>query len=146
MCPNVRNIYSWTWYKSCMCLLQFESLTLISNFWVHCHIHNIPLQAFTWQCSAQWGEIIFVCASKISFSRDILWSNMIKTYVLSFYRSKMISLSKLFWLGPNYFSQVQIRLLWTNLYNSDPTKKIWTGPKQIGHHKQLVLDQNYLDP
>jgi hypothetical protein len=45
---------------------------------------------------------------------------------------------KLFLSGPNHFGQVQIRLLWTNLYNLDPTKIIWTRPKRIG------LDQNHL--
>ena len=40
--------------------------------------------------------------------------------------------SKLFWSGPNHFGQVQIRLLWTNFYNLDPTKMIWTRPKRIG--------------
>ena len=41
--------------------------------------------------------------------------------------------SKPFWSGPNHFGQVQIRLLWTNLYNLDPTKI--SEP-----------DQNELDP
>ena len=59
---------------------------------------------------------------------------------LSFYRSKMILDclncfglvqiglvgSNLFWKGPNYFGQVQIRLFF---YNLDPTKTIGTHPK-----------------
>ena len=36
---------------------------------------------------------------------------------------------KLFWSGPNRFGQVQITLLWTNFYNFDLTKMIWTRPK-----------------
>ena len=65
---------------------------------------------------------------------------------LSFYRSKMILDhpdcfgrlqivlvgSKPFWSGPNHFGQVQIKLLWTNFYNIDLTKLIWTRPKRIG--------------
>ena len=66
--------------------------------------------------------------------------------VLSFYRSKIILDhpncfgrlqivlvgSKRFWLSPNHFGQVQIRLLWTNFYNLDLTKMIWNRPKRIG--------------
>ena len=76
-----------------------------------------------------------------------------KSNALSFYMSKMILdhpkcfgrlqivfvRSKPFWSGPNHFGQVQIRLLWTNLYNLDPTKTNWTRPKR------LVLNQNDLD-
>ena len=47
--------------------------------------------------------------------------------------------SKSFWSGPNRV-QVQIRLLWTNFYNLDLSKMIWTHPKQ------WVLEQNDLDP
>jgi hypothetical protein len=39
--------------------------------------------------------------------------------------------SKLFWLGPNHFDQVQIRLFWTIFYNLDLSKMIWTQLKQI---------------
>ena len=71
------------------------------------------------------------------------WSEM---NALSFYRSKMILDrpnrfgqiqtvlvgSKLFWSGPNYFGQVLIRFLFTNFYNLDLSKMIWSRPKQIG--------------
>ena len=33
---------------------------------------------------------------------------------------------KLFWSDSNHFGQVKIRLLWTNLYNLDPTNTNWT--------------------
>ena len=39
---------------------------------------------------------------------------------------------KSFWLGTNHFSQVQIRLFWTNFYNLDLSKMIWIQPKGIG--------------
>ena len=45
-----------------------------------------------------------------------------------------------FWLGPNPFGQVQIWFFWTNSYNLDLSKMIWTRPI-----KWLVLDQNDLD-
>ena len=48
--------------------------------------------------------------------------------------------SKPFWSGHNHFGQVQIRLLWTNFYNFDLTKMIWTQPKQI----RPVLNNWYL--
>ena len=34
--------------------------------------------------------------------------------------------SKSFWSGPNNFGHVQIRLFWTNFYNLDLSKMIWT--------------------
>jgi hypothetical protein len=40
--------------------------------------------------------------------------------------------SKSFWLGPNHFGQVQIIAFWSNFYNLDLSKMIWTKPKQIG--------------
>ena len=40
--------------------------------------------------------------------------------------------SNVFWLGPNHFGQVKIRLFWTNFYNLDLPKMIWTRPEQIG--------------
>ena len=39
---------------------------------------------------------------------------------------------KSFWSGPNHFCQVQIRLFWTDFYNLDLSKMIWTQRKQIG--------------
>jgi hypothetical protein len=39
---------------------------------------------------------------------------------------------KLLWLGPNYFGQVQIKLLCTDFYNLDLSKMIWARQKQIG--------------
>ena len=39
--------------------------------------------------------------------------------------------SKLVWSGPNHFGQFQIRLFWTNFYNLDLSKMIWTRPKRI---------------
>ena len=47
--------------------------------------------------------------------------------------------SKLFWLGPNNFGQVKIRLLWTTFHNLDQTKINWTHPKQ------LIVDKNDLE-
>ena len=44
----------------------------------------------------------------------------------------VLVMSKLFWLGQNHFGQVYIRLLWTNFYDLDLSKMIWTRPKQIG--------------
>ena len=38
---------------------------------------------------------------------------------------------KLFWSGPNHFGQFQIKIFWTNFYNLDLSKMIWTLPKQI---------------
>ena len=35
---------------------------------------------------------------------------------------------KLFWLGPNDFYLVQMTLFWTNFYNLDLSKLIWTRP------------------
>jgi len=81
------------------------------------------------------------------------WYILPSINTLSFYRSKMILDhpncfgwlqivlvgSKPFWSDPNHFGQVQIRLLWTNLCNLDPTKTNWTCPKR------LVLIENYLD-
>ena len=32
--------------------------------------------------------------------------------------------SKKFWLGPNHFGQIQIRLFWTNFYDLDLSKMI----------------------
>jgi hypothetical protein len=40
--------------------------------------------------------------------------------------------SKSFWSCPNDFVQVQIRFFWTNFYNLDLSKMIWTHTKQIG--------------
>ena len=37
--------------------------------------------------------------------------------------------SKSFWSSPNHFGHVQIRLFWTNFYNLDLSKMIWTQPK-----------------
>ena len=51
----------------------------------------------------------------------------------------VLVMSKSFWLGPNHFGQVHIRLLWTNFYNLDLYKMIWTRPKQIGP----VQDDSY---
>ena len=39
--------------------------------------------------------------------------------------------SKLFWSGPNHFGHVQIRFFWTNFYNLNLSKTIWTQPKRI---------------
>ena len=47
---------------------------------------------------------------------------------------------KSFWLGPNHFGQVQIRLFWTNFYNLNLPKMIWTWPKWIGP----VQNEHYL--
>ena len=41
--------------------------------------------------------------------------------------------SKPVWLVPSHFGRVQIRFLFTNFYNLDLSKMIWTWPKQIGH-------------
>ena len=40
--------------------------------------------------------------------------------------------TKSFWLSTNHFGQVQIGFFWTNFYNWDLSKMIWTRPKQIG--------------
>ena len=88
---------------------------------------------------------------------------VISTYALSFYRSKIILdrpncfgwvkivlvRSKLFWLGPHHFGQVQIRPFWTNFYNLDLStmdqnkldlsKTIGTRPKLFGRSK-IILD------
>ena len=54
---------------------------------------------------------------------------------------------KLFWSGPNcfgqvsgpsHFGQVQIKLFWTNFYNLDLSKMIWTQPKRIGTRPKLL--------
>ena len=53
---------------------------------------------------------------------------------------------KQFWSGTNNFGHVQIRLLWTNFYNLDLSKMIWTQPKCIEPvQKQLVVNINNLD-
>ena len=63
---------------------------------------------------------------------------------LSFYKSKMDLnrpngvISKLSWLDPNHFDQVQIRLLWTNFYDLDLSKMIWTWPKLFGRAKIIL--------
>ena len=51
------------------------------------------------------------------------------------------------WSGPNHFVQVQIWLFWTNFFNLDLSKMIWTRTKQIGPVQKdwYILDQNYLD-
>ena len=61
--------------------------------------------------------------------------------------------SKSFWLGPNHFGQVQIRLFWTNFYNSDLSRMIWTRPKWFGPNqnnfyssKTIWLVQNHFRP
>ena len=61
--------------------------------------------------------------------------------------------SKLFWCGPNFFGQGQIRLFWTNFYNLDLSKMIWTRPKQIAplqndwySTKMIWAVQNYFGP
>ena len=47
-----------------------------------------------------------------------------------FYTIKIV-LDKLFWLGPNHFVQVQIRLFRTDFNNLEVSKMIWTWPKLI---------------
>ena len=61
--------------------------------------------------------------------------------------------SKSFWSGPNHFGQVQIIFFWTNFYNSDLSKMIWTRPKQIGPvqndcytTKMILTVQNHFVP
>ena len=60
---------------------------------------------------------------------------------------------KSFWLGTNHFSQVQIRLFWTNFYNLDLSKMIWIQPKGIGSvqndwysTKIIWMVQNHFGP
>ena len=95
---------------------------------------------------------------------------ILKTYALSFYRSKMIFdrpncfgrvqvvliRSKLFWLDHNHFGHVQIKLFCTKFYNLDLSKIIWIWPKWIGpvqnhcystnHQNDLNGFQIILDP
>ena len=54
--------------------------------------------------------------------------------------------SKPIWSGPNHFGQVQIWLLWTNVYNLDPTKRKWTGPKLLVLNQNDLTIQNYFGP
>ena len=78
------------------------------------------------------------------FTRKLQWS---KLNALSFYGSKMILYRpnhfgqitivlvecKSFWSGPNHFGQVQIKLFWTNFYNLDLSKTIWTVQNKFGN-------------
>ena len=99
--------------------------------------------------------------SRLKYRCFNLERKILKTYALSFYRSKMIFDRpncfgrvqvvlvgyKLFWSGPNcfgqvsgpsHFGQVQIKLFWTSFYNLDLSKMIWTQPKRIGTRPKLL--------
>ena len=58
----------------------------------------------------------------------------------------LLDVSNLFWLGPNLFGRVQIKLFYANFYNFDLSKMIWTRPKQIGPIQWFVVEQNDLNP
>ena len=45
----------------------------------------------------------------------------------------------LFWLGPNHFSWVQIKIFWTDFYNLDLTKTNWDTSKMIGWYSTKII-------
>ena len=61
-------------------------------------------------------------------------------------------MSKLFWLGPNNFVQVQIRFLWTNFHNLIWTcaicrsNMIWTRPKKLDRSKMIGTQPKSFGP
>ena len=53
----------------------------------------------------------------------------------------VLIMSKLFWSGTNHFGQVLIRLFWTNFYDLDLSKMIWTRPNELHLSIGLILRQ-----
>ena len=139
------------------CTLWFQRLTVCQKILENKVFQKLKVSKniFLQKCAP---KLLFVIEKKIRKIQMIL-----DLYVLSFkwFFTLQIVLDgskwqillvrfKSFWLDLN---QVQIRLFWTNFYNLDLSKMIWTQPKQIGpvqnnwySTKMIWTVQNHFGP
>ena len=127
------SLYIWLLYTTCyliMCTIFCDSLYFHEFFFLF--VNKCPQHLIS-----RFGNNEFWLLNIEYRFRDTCWNKSLMpcpsmgpkwfwTVQIVFFGSKS------FWSDPNHFGQVLIRFFWTNFYNLDLSKMIWTwfGPDQ----------------